>query len=125
MADFQSPFGEVQDSLGDRGFFLAPLDDLVTWARSGSLMWMTFGLACCAIEQMQVSMPLHPRMRPRRARRRLRAGLAADGGSAAVRHPAAAKEDQADRQHRAINMCDSTTPRSHPREVLAQIIIPC
>src|ERR1700730_15210122 len=31
--------------------------DLVTWARTGSLMWMTFGLACCAVEMMQVSMP--------------------------------------------------------------------
>ncbi|MEH2513187.1 NADH-quinone oxidoreductase subunit B [Nitrobacteraceae bacterium AZCC 1564] len=43
--------------LSDRGHFVAPLDSLVTWARSGSLMWMTFGLACCAIEQMQASMP--------------------------------------------------------------------
>jgi NADH-quinone oxidoreductase subunit B len=27
------------------------------WARAGSLMWMTFGLACCAVEMMQASMP--------------------------------------------------------------------
>ncbi len=26
-----------QENLGDRGFFVAPLDELVTWARSGSL----------------------------------------------------------------------------------------
>src|SRR5260370_36211789 len=32
-------------------------DNLITWARTGSLMWMTFGLACCAIEMMQMSMP--------------------------------------------------------------------
>lgn len=60
MAAFDFSFGNVQENpeenLADRGFFVAPLDDLVTWARSGSLMWMTFGLACCAIEQMRVTM---------------------------------------------------------------------
>ena len=30
---------------------------LITWARTGSLMWMTFGLACCAVEMMHISMP--------------------------------------------------------------------
>ena len=28
-------------------------EQLITWARAGSLMWMTFGLACCAIEMMR------------------------------------------------------------------------
>ena len=44
-------------------------------ARTGSLMWMTFGLACCAIEMMQMSMPRHeverfgfaPRASPRQS----------------------------------------------------------
>lgn len=75
MTDFQSTFGHVQENLGDRGLFVAPLDDLVTWARSGSSMWMTFGLACRAIEQMQVSMPRYdierfgcaPRASPRQS----------------------------------------------------------
>jgi NADH-quinone oxidoreductase subunit B len=31
---------------------LAVLEDLVTWARKGSLFPLTFGLACCAIEMM-------------------------------------------------------------------------
>jgi NADH-quinone oxidoreductase B subunit len=41
----------------DRGFVLASLDALAQWARSSSLMWDTFGLACCAIEMMQAAMP--------------------------------------------------------------------
>ena len=45
-------FTDVNDQLADKGFFVAAADDLITWARTGSLMWMTFGLACCAVEMM-------------------------------------------------------------------------
>ena len=45
------------EELADKGFLVAAADDLIIWARTGSLMWMTFGLACCAIEMMQMSMP--------------------------------------------------------------------
>jgi NADH-quinone oxidoreductase subunit B len=42
----------VSDELTDKGFVVAQLDNLVGWARTGSLWPMTFGLACCAIEMM-------------------------------------------------------------------------
>lgn len=65
----------VKQGLDDRGYVVASLNNLVTWARSGSLMWMTFGLACCAIEMMQMAMPRYdaerfgfaPRASPRQA----------------------------------------------------------
>jgi len=50
-------FDGVSAELADKGFLTASVDDLITWARTGSLMWMTFGLACCAVEMMQASMP--------------------------------------------------------------------
>ncbi len=34
-------FLEVNHELSDKGFFVAATDDLITWARTGSLMWMT------------------------------------------------------------------------------------
>lgn len=47
----------VTDELADHGYVLAAADDLITWARTGSLMWLTFGLACCAIEMIHAAMP--------------------------------------------------------------------
>ena len=68
-------FTDMSDQLADRGFFTAPADALINWARTGSLMWMTFGLACCAVEMMQAAMPRYdlerfgvaPRASPRQS----------------------------------------------------------
>ncbi len=45
-------FVSVNEELSDKGFLVTSTEDLITWARTGSLMWMTFGLACCAVEMM-------------------------------------------------------------------------
>src|ERR1041385_1738364 len=50
-------YAGLNAELSDKGFLVAAADDLIIWARTGSLMWMTFGLACCAVEMMQMSMP--------------------------------------------------------------------
>lgn len=37
---------------GKSGIILAKVDDVLNWSRKNSLWWLTFGLACCAIEMM-------------------------------------------------------------------------
>ncbi len=46
---------QVADEINNRGFVIAKMDELVNWARTGSLWPMTFGLACCAVEMMQTA----------------------------------------------------------------------
>ena len=66
---------DLKGELADKGFLVAAADDLIAWARTGSLMWMQFGLACCAIEMMQMAMPRYdverfgfaPRASPRQS----------------------------------------------------------
>lgn len=38
--------------LKDEGFISTTVEKIITWAQSGSLWPMTFGLACCAVEMM-------------------------------------------------------------------------
>src|SRR5580658_1471774 len=40
------------EGFAQRGFLTTQVDSLVSWARTGSLWPMTFGLACCAVEMM-------------------------------------------------------------------------
>ena len=41
---------ELNRELQDKGFLLTSTEDIINWARTGSLHWMTFGLACCAVK---------------------------------------------------------------------------
>jgi len=43
---------ENPEAFAQRGFMTTQVDNLVNWARTGSLWPMTFGLACCAVEMM-------------------------------------------------------------------------
>ncbi len=68
-------FKSMSDELADKNFLVTSLDGLINWARTGSLMWMTFGLACCGVEMMQTNMPRYdlerfgtaPRASPRQS----------------------------------------------------------
>jgi NADH-quinone oxidoreductase subunit B len=53
----QDYFNALQNEVNDKGFLVASTEDLFQWARTGSLWWMTFGLACCAVEMIHVNMP--------------------------------------------------------------------
>ena len=57
------------------GFVTTSVDKLINWSKTGSLWPMTFGLACCAVEMIQLSMPRYdlerfgtaPRASPRQS----------------------------------------------------------
>ncbi len=68
-------FRQISDDLADKGFVLTTSENLINWARTGSMFWMTFGLACCAVEMMQTNGPRYdlerfgtaPRASPRQS----------------------------------------------------------
>ena len=75
VSDLDAPFQRMAQDLDDKGFIVTELDKVVNWARTGSMWWMTFGLACCAVEMMHTSMPRYdlerfgiiPRASPRQS----------------------------------------------------------
>ena len=42
----------LNSELSSKGFLVASYDKILTWARTGSLWPMTFGLACCGVEMI-------------------------------------------------------------------------
>jgi NADH-quinone oxidoreductase subunit B len=42
----------TETSFQKEGYLLTSVDAMISWARSGSLWPMSFGLACCAVEMM-------------------------------------------------------------------------
>ena len=66
---------DLKQRYSDKGFIVTNVNNLINWARTGSLHWMTFGLACCAVEMMHVGTPRYdvermgaaPRASPRHA----------------------------------------------------------
>jgi len=74
-ADREVATQALNRELQDKGFLLTSTEDIINWARNGSLHWMTFGLACCAVEMMHTSMPRYdlerfgtaPRASPRQS----------------------------------------------------------
>ena len=68
-------FDAISNQLSDKRFIVTAVDDLIAWARTGSMIWLQFGLACCATDLIQVSMPRYdverfgaaPRSSPRQS----------------------------------------------------------
>ena len=48
-------FKEIAKDFSKKGFITVSSENLINWARTGSLHWMTFGLACCAVEMMHAA----------------------------------------------------------------------
>lgn len=55
--DIPAATGALESKAGRPGIVFAKLDEIVRWARTGSMWPLLFGLACCAIEMMAVYMP--------------------------------------------------------------------
>ena len=49
-------FAEIGAELADKNWLVTKTDRLIQWARTGSLMWCQFGLACCGVEMIHAFM---------------------------------------------------------------------
>ena len=89
----QAKFEAMRAELDEKGFLVTTTEDLFTWARTGSLWWMTFGLACCAVEMIHVNMPRYdlerfgaaPRASPRQSDVMIVAGTLCNKMASALR----------------------------------------
>ena len=53
QAAAEAPSSDTQgESLAKKGYLVTGVDNVMNWARTGSMWPMTFGLACCAVEMM-------------------------------------------------------------------------
>ena len=53
----QEKAGVTLAGMNNKGYILTTVNEVINWSRTGSLYWMTFGLACCAVEMMHTSIP--------------------------------------------------------------------
>ena len=68
-------FNGLNDELLGKGVVMSSIEELVQWARTGSVWPMTFGLACCGVEMIHGYMPRYdferfgiaPRASPRQS----------------------------------------------------------
>ena len=92
-ADREAGARVLGEELADKGFLLTTTDDIINWARTGSLHWMTFGLACCAVEMIHGAMPRYdlerfgtaPRASPRQSDLMIVAGTVTNKMAPAIR----------------------------------------
>ncbi|MEW6707919.1 MAG: NADH-quinone oxidoreductase subunit B family protein [Pseudomonadota bacterium] len=79
---------------GELGYLLTSVDDAVNAARAGSLWYLTFGLACCAVEMIHAAMARYdferfsmmPRASPRQADLMIVAGTVTNKMAPAIRN---------------------------------------
>ena len=57
IGDFDKDEDVSLAGINNKGYILTTVNDVINWSRTGSLYWMTFGLACCAVEMMHTSVP--------------------------------------------------------------------
>jgi NADH-quinone oxidoreductase subunit B len=68
-------FNGLNDEMTNKGFVMSSTEELLQWARTGSLWPLTFGLACCGVEMIHGYMPRYdferfgiaPRASPRQS----------------------------------------------------------